>query len=59
MCSNLTDEIDTLALAVEQTIAQNKMALAEYEETYTSFSEFHPSPASDIDGPDDTMELFS
>lgn len=59
MCSNTTDEIDALALAVEDTIAQNKVALAEHEETYTSFSEFRSSPAPGMDVPDDTMELFS
>lgn len=59
MCSNTIGEIDALALAVEHAIAQNKVDLAEHEETYMSFSEFRPSPALGMDVPDDTMELFS
>jgi len=52
MCSNSTETIDDLALAVERTIAQNEAALAQYDEEYTSLSEYESPRDPNTDSTD-------
>lgn len=49
MCSNSTETIDDLALAVEHIIAQNEAALTQHNEEYTSLSEHQSSQDSSAD----------